>query len=127
MDTVLLLEDNDTSRFVIHTVLEDKGYRVIDATNAEEALAVCREHGSEIAILVADAILRDTNGPAVARRMSALLPGVPILFISGYPREQLIHRGLLEPGDFPDRRTAFLQKPFLPRVLLNQIHQLTEP
>ncbi len=125
MSTVLLLEDNDTSRFVIRTVLEDKGYQVLEATSAEEALGLCREHGARISILIADAILRDTNGPAVARQMTALIPGIPVLFISGYPREQLIHRGLLEPGDFPDRRTAFLQKPFLPKVLLSQVQQLT--
>ena len=126
MATLLLLEDNETSRFVIRTVLEGSGFRVLEATSSEEALAISREHGPEITLLIADAILRDSNGPAVAREMKALLPGVPILFISGYPREQLIHRGLIESLELPGRRTAFLQKPFLPKVLLGKVKELIE-
>jgi CheY-like chemotaxis protein len=122
MRTILVLEDNETSRFVIRTVLEDSGFSVVEASGADEAIRACQDH-PEIDLLIADAILRDSNGPQIAARLREIRPGVPILFISGFPLKQLINRGLLE-SETMGPNVAFLEKPFLPKVLLQNVRTL---
>lgn len=125
MHPVLVLEDNETSRFVIRAVLEQAGLDVVEAVNAEDAIRVCEEHGGRIGLVIADAILRGSNGPEAAKRLRVIAPEVPILFISGFPLEQLVNRGLLRPGELGQANVSFLQKPFLPKALLNKVEDLT--
>jgi DNA-binding NtrC family response regulator len=122
--TVLVLEDDATSRFVLNEILERGGYKVLSSANLSDAISVCRNHPNEIELLIADVVLRGNGGPEGVRELKLLQPGMAILFISGYPLELLENRGLVEKINRPEERTDFLQKPFTAKALLNAVHRL---
>ena len=121
---ILVLEDNEQARFVIRAMLENAGYGVVEAASEPDAFAVCERAEQKIDLLVSDVILSSASGTAAAQRISALRPGLPILFISGYSVEDLIGRGLLDADRFPSTRVSFLQKPFKPQLFLDRIEKL---
>jgi CheY-like chemotaxis protein len=121
---ILILEDNEQARFVIRAMLENAGYGVVEAASEPEAIAVCGRMEQRIDLLVSDVILSSAKGTDAAERISALRPGLPILFISGYGVEDLVSRGLLDSDRFPSTRVSFLQKPFQPQLFLDHIEAL---
>ena len=121
---ILILEDNEQARFVIGAMLEHAVYGVVEAASEPEAIAVCGRMEQRIDLLVSDVILSSAKGTDAAERISALRPGLPILFISGYGVEDLVSRGLLDSDRFPSTRVSFLQKPFQPQLFLDHIEEL---
>jgi two-component system cell cycle sensor histidine kinase/response regulator CckA len=121
---VLVVDDNEASRFVISVVLERAGHETLEADNAEDAFRICR--AQQVDLLISDAILRQAQGTDVARRLREAFPSLPVLFISGYPLQQLVARGLLEADEVGPRRAGFLQKPFLPEALLTAVKTLSK-
>src|SRR5712692_8089647 len=93
---ILVLEDFEQSRYVIRAVLEDAGYSVLDAATGSEALAVCEQPEQRIDLLISDVLLVDTHGTEIALQIASLRPWMPILFISGFPIEEVHNRGLLK-------------------------------
>ena len=65
-------------------VLEGAGYDVIDATNEDEALAICGRADQRINAMVSDVILSSASGTDVAERITLLRLSLPILFVSGF-------------------------------------------
>jgi DNA-binding NtrC family response regulator len=122
--TVLVLEDDASSRFVLNEILERGGYRVSSSASVSDAISICRTHPDEIELLIADVVLRGDGGPEGVRELKLLQPGMAILFISGYPLELLENRGLVEKINRPEERTDFLQKPFTAQALLNVVRRL---
>ena len=121
---ILILEDNEQARFVIRAMLEDAGYKVVEAASEPDAIAVCGLGEQRIDLLVSDVILSSAKGTDAAERILALRPGLPILFISGYGVEDLVSRGLLDSDRFPSNCVSFLQKPFQPQLFLDHIEKL---
>ena len=118
--TILVVEDDFTVCKMISTMLSSGGYAVLSANTAEEALHFCTQ-ASRIDLLLCDMVLPRTDGPTIARQVSALLPELPVLFMSGYTQHPvLLHAGLGE-------TTAFLQKPFTRQTLIAKIQSLLKP
>ncbi len=122
--SVLVLEDDPSSRFVLNAVLESAGFKVLESSRATDAIEICRSHPEPIHLLLSDVVLRGDGGPEIVRELQALQPGMAILFVSGYPLEVLEHRGMLEPADIAAPRRGFLQKPFTAQTLLTVIRGL---
>jgi CheY-like chemotaxis protein len=120
----LVLEDDESSRFVLRLILERAGFKVLESAQAAEAIDICRSHPGLIAIMVSDVVLRGNDGVETVRQAQTLQPEMAILFVSGYPLEFLNTRGLLDPLDMPARNRAFLQKPFTAQAFLSAIRQL---
>jgi CheY-like chemotaxis protein len=124
--TILLLEDDRMVRSLLKSMLESRGHAVLEAANGNEAAVCCQQHQGRIDLVIADVVLRSGSyGMEVAEHLAGLRPTPAILFISGYPLEQLTNRGLLNPDSLPFRKTSFLQKPFSRAALETQVHQLT--
>jgi CheY-like chemotaxis protein len=121
---ILILEDHDQARFVIRAVLESADYSVVEATNENEAIAMCERAEQKIDLMISDVILSNAQGTDVAARIVTLRPTLPILFVSGYGLEDLASGGLLGSAHYPDARIAFLQKPFPPDVLIEYVEKL---
>jgi two-component system cell cycle sensor histidine kinase/response regulator CckA len=102
--TVLLVEDEPMVRQVAERALTRHGYKVITATNGEEALEVINR-GEPIALLVSDVVMPLMDGPTMVREARKTRPKLPILFMSGYAEEQL--RKSIDIDN-----VAFLPKPF---------------
>jgi two-component system, cell cycle sensor histidine kinase and response regulator CckA len=115
-ETILLVEDEGVVRDLASRVLRRLGYRVIPASGPEEALQ--RLEGPRavgIHLLVTDVVMPGMTGPALATRVGSLVPGVVVLYTSGYARETL-SRGADRVVDGP-----FLPKPFAPAELARAV------
>ena len=123
---ILILEDYEQARFVIRAVLEREGFSVIEATDEAEAIAVCSRAEQQIDLMISDVILSNAKGTDVAARIVMLRPTLPILFVSGYEREDLPSGGLLGSAHYPDAGIVFLQKPFPPDVLIEHVEKLLD-
>ncbi len=105
-ETILLAEDEEPLRRLTATLLERHGYVVIAAESANEALIIAEENSRRIDLLLTDLIMPGLSGAAVAERVTELVPGVKVLFMSGYADNIVVRNGNLAPG------AAFLEKPF---------------
>jgi len=111
---VLLVEDDDGIRELMADILRTAGHRVSTAGRAHEALAMADRH-PQPDILVTDVIMPGMNGPALARALAPRLPGLRVLYVSGYAGEALVRNGGIARGE------RFLQKPFSERGLLQSV------
>ena len=118
--TLLLVEDEPALRKLVVTMLEEKGYAVLQAGNGLDAIAVAERHRGEIDLLITDVVMPRLSGPELAQQLRSLRPGVEILFMSGYNDSRLVNRGI-EQAD-----ANLLVKPFTPDQLFSRVHELTE-
>ena len=117
-ETVLLVEDQRAVRALMRTMLKRYGYNVVEAGDAEEALRILAQADGGIDMLLADIVLPGLNGQQLAGRARAMHPGLRVLFVSGYTREEMAGRGV---GELDG---AFLQKPFQPEVLAAAVREV---
>ncbi len=115
LETVLVVEDEQPVRSLARRILERGGYRVLEAGDATEALAVLERHPGSIDLLLSDMILPGTSGTALAERVRRDRPGVRTLLMSGYPST------VTDPHGTAAIPTDFLQKPFTPAALLARV------
>jgi PAS domain S-box-containing protein len=119
-ETVLLVEDEGQIRHLAARVLEAQGYEVITASNGIEAVRIGRERLSEIDALVTDVVLPLLGGREVVARLREERPALPVLYVSGYTR------GTIPDSELVDRNTAFLSKPFTPRLLAERVREVLD-
>ena len=107
-ETVLVVEDDHDVRAYTVEVLRELGYRVLEAHDGPSALRLVeRQDVGRIDLLFTDVVLPGgMNGEQVAARARAVLPGVKVLFTTGYARNAIVHHGRLDPG------VRLLTKPF---------------
>ena len=111
--TVLLVEDEPLIRLFVAELLEDAGFKVVEAANATEAL-VLLESGLEVNVLLTDVDMPNgCNGFELAHKVHESWPGAEILIMSGrqWPAE----------GDLP-QGAAFLAKPCPNEVIVSHVH-----
>lgn len=116
--TILIVEDDGSVRKLIAMVLKNRGYRVIEAADGEEAIELFRLHKDDIDLLLLDVVLPKTNGKAVFDSAVAIKPGIRTVFMSGYTADIIHKKGLFEEG------TNFIQKPIVQGDLIKMIHRL---
>jgi two-component system CheB/CheR fusion protein len=104
-EVILLVEDEDAVRKLARVVLEDCGYVVLDASNGQEGLALCRSHEGSIDLLVTDVVMPALGGSELAKDALQLRPGMKVVFMSGHTLDVVVKEGVRN-------GTAFLQKPF---------------
>lgn len=119
-ETILLVEDDETVRELSRALLERRGYRVIAAVNAEEAIARAADEAGTIHLLLTDVVLPGLNGPELANRLHALRPLIKVLYFSGYTDETFIRRGVLTAG------VPFLHKPFTAMALPRKVRAVLD-
>jgi CheY-like chemotaxis protein len=122
--TILLLDDDSNTLFVLQVILEGLGARVIECASEPCALQRCEELSKNIDLLVADVVLEDSNGPAVVRKVKPLQPLMRLLYISGFSLTELQRRGLLSTKEMVSGSVEFLQKPFSPEQFLESVERL---
>src|SRR6185503_20478404 len=83
-ETVMLVEDDESVRNLVRTMLETKGYEVLAAAGADEAERLCAARTGGVDLLLTDVVMPEVNGRVLAERLAALSPSMRILFMSGY-------------------------------------------
>jgi signal transduction histidine kinase len=114
--TLLLVEDEDVVRRLAAEMLRGAGYRVLEASNGTEAMAIAREE--EIDVLLSDVVMAGMSGPQVAQELRRNRPELRVLFMSGYTADAIASH-----GDLP-ANTSFLPKPFTRAALLGALGDL---
>ncbi|MBA3259113.1 MAG: response regulator [Gemmatimonadales bacterium] len=110
--TVLVVEDEDGVRELAGRILKARGYCVLEARNGAEAVSALDGDTFQVDMVLTDVVVPDLGTDELQRRLRELRPDLPILYMSGYPREDVIERKLIR-SDHP-----FLQKPFTTRELV---------
>jgi signal transduction histidine kinase len=119
-ETVLVVEDQDDVRELTVRVLRRKGYTVLEAASGDEALLAAAAHDGHIDLLLTDVVMPGLSGRQVADQLTAIRPGLRVLFMSGYTDNVIAQRGVLEAG------TAFLSKPFTPDALAAKVREVID-
>ncbi|HEX3556225.1 MAG TPA: ATP-binding protein [Thermoanaerobaculia bacterium] len=117
-EVVLLVEDEDNIREPAVEILESRGYKVLAAPDASQALTLADSHRGPIHILVTDVVMPGRSGNWLAEQLSTRRPGIRILYMSGYPEDSIAHHGVLAPSEH------FLQKPFPPGQFLEKVREV---
>ncbi len=114
---ILIVDDESGIREFLQIFLSARGFEVLSAASGEEALELWSERADEIKLLLTDMVMPGLNGKALADRIRAQRPGLPVIFMSGYLPEAIAEETLDAP---------FLKKPFSPIELLERINQILE-
>jgi two-component system cell cycle sensor histidine kinase/response regulator CckA len=114
---ILLIEDDPVVSTILRVALERAGYEVHSARDGEECLDRASRHGGRFDLLLSDVVLDGHSAAPLLDQLKSLCPATPVLMVSGYPLHLLVERGYLRPGAVDQRRSFFLQKPFMPAEL----------
>jgi two-component system cell cycle sensor histidine kinase/response regulator CckA len=114
-ETILLVEDEESVRTLVESVLRSKGYKVIPAARGDEALALSEQYAQPIALMLVDMVMPRMSGRELARRLAPLHPETKVLFMSGYAGSSA--------SDGLDADTHFIQKPFTSEALARKVRE----
>ena len=110
--TILVVDDESPVRMLVKRILGDQGYRILEAGSGEHALQILRDSGTSVDLLFTDLKMPGMHGTELARMARAMLPSLPILYMSGYSNEL----GSVSEADF-------VEKPFNRAVLLSKVQR----
>jgi CheY-like chemotaxis protein len=116
--TILLVEDEEWVRSLARHVLQQGGYKILEARHGQEALQLWERAKDEVRLMVTDVVMPEMNGSDLARQLLSQRPDLKVIFMSGYTDRDLFDSELLDQG------VAFLQKPFLPNTLSSKVQEL---
>lgn len=117
-ETLLVVEDDETVRMFIKSILEKAGYKVIIADDGEEAVARFKEN-DDISLVLSDVIMPRKNGREMLDEIKKLKPGIKGVFITGYTAAVMQKEGMPE-------ATEFITKPFRREDLLQKIREVLD-
>jgi signal transduction histidine kinase len=115
---VLVVDDEPMVRSMAVRALRQAGYLVLEAESGAQALALMERHGAEVRLVLTDVTMSEMGGRELGRRLAAQRPDLPVLYMSGYPVDEVVRRGMLQ------EYRPFLQKPFAPDTLLGSVRAL---
>jgi len=120
IETILLVEDEDSLRDVTCEYLKNKGYSVLTAAKSESAIAAAESSVQPVDLLLTDVILPGASGVHLAQRLSKSRPQMRVLYVSGYTADTIVHHGGHDPS------FAFLTKPFSLPTLARKIRSILD-
>jgi PAS domain S-box-containing protein len=115
METILVVEDDDDVRAHTVDLLRELGYRVLEAYDGDSALRLLARPDQGVQLLLTDVVMPVMSGWELAEAARRQIPGLKVLFTSGYPRDAILKNGHLEPG------IDLLPKPFSFAALAERI------
>jgi two-component system cell cycle sensor histidine kinase/response regulator CckA len=111
-ETILIVEDAEDVRILARRTLEERGYAVLVARNAEEALEIAKVR--QVDVLLTDIVMPHTSGPQLVASYAAMRETPLVIYMSGYADDALAQYEL-------DAATVFLRKPFTPSLLARTV------
>lgn len=119
-ETILVADDEIAVRDLSRALLENAGYSVLTAVDGEDAIRVFDENKGKIHLALLDVMMPKLGGQAVQEHIHQLNPKVQVLFASGYSREGIHNKYVLDDG------VQLLQKPFHEKELLRAVRTLLD-
>ena len=119
-ETVLLTEDDPGVREIARALLEESGYKVIEAVDGEDAVAKFNENRDDISLLLFDVMMPRKNGKEAYDEIKKTAPWIKVLFFSGYSEDVISTEGFFDPG------ANFISKPVPPHLLLKRVRMILD-
>lgn len=119
-ETILVIEDEEVLRILMREMLVGAGYRVLEASDGEEGVAVYRERRAEVDIVISDMGLPKLSGEQVFRALLTIEPAVQVIFSTGYVRDEQ-RQELLDAG-----ARRFIHKPYRVNELLAALREVLD-
>jgi len=116
--TILLVEDDEVVRRSARRILTSGGYTVLEAGSAAEARTVLATMAGPPDLLLTDVMMPGETGASLVERLRQDHPSLPVLYVSGYPGEDLLQLGLVAGA------VELLRKPFSSRELLARVREV---
>jgi DNA-binding NtrC family response regulator len=113
-ETILIVEDNAALRKLAVSVLKDHGYAVLEAANAEQALAIDSQTPANLDLLIVNLVMPRMSGRQLAEHVALLRPNLRVL----YTADAVPQHGAM------DREANFINKPFTPVLLVQTIRKV---
>ncbi|MBL7049406.1 MAG: PAS domain S-box protein [Nitrospira sp.] len=117
-ETILLAEDEISVRDSVRMLLEEYGYKVIEAVDGHEAFDIFQKRAEEIDLVILDVIMPRMNGKETFDAIKNIRPDVKVIFTSGYSMDLVKDRGLAGVN------IPFISKPVSPEELLAKIRNV---
>ena len=117
-ETILLVEDEEGLRRATRSRLESFGYKVLEAANANAAVALSNQTSGDIHLLLTDVVMPGTNGKSLADQIRKQRPETRVLYISGYTGQRFDEKAMFDPDGH------FLQKPFTRHDLAQKVREV---
>jgi CheY-like chemotaxis protein len=111
VETILLVDDEPDVRDLVREILERKGYHILEARDAEEALRVAAAHPDRIHLLLTDVVMPGMNGRELAARLGQQRPDMKVLYMSGF-RFVLDQHEMAQAGPGLEPGSPIIAKPF---------------
>ncbi len=118
-EVILLVEDDEQVRNLTEEILTGKGYRVIPASSGAEAVTAAKNAG-KIDLLLTDVVMPGMNGRELFSILEAEMPGLKVLYMSGYNDNVIASRGIIENG------VNFIQKPFSVEAMALKVRRVLD-
>jgi len=119
-ESLLLVEDDFSTREAMKTLLEDFGYKVLVAADGQEALDIYEPNADQIELVISDMVMPVMGGVMLYQKLTQRWPDVKMLFVTGHPEKEG-DRALLESGN-----VNWLQKPFSVGAFNEAIYNLLQ-
>jgi two-component system, NtrC family, sensor kinase len=116
-EAILVVEDDEGVRSYTGEILDELHYRVLVAPDAKDALRFIEQPERHIDLLLTDMVMPGLNGRQLADAARAIRPGLPVLFMTGYSRNAIVHQGRLDSG------LSLIQKPFSRDALAAKVRE----
>ena len=114
-EIILLVEDEPALRRVGNRILSDLGYKVLTASDGEEALELALDYGETIALLITDVVMPKMNGPTLVARLRETGRQLSVLYTSGYAPEKL------DTLEDPKNLVWYIEKPWTVDDLISKV------
>jgi len=119
-ETVLVAEDDSGVRGFVKSILEEYGYKVIEAVDGNDAIKKFIENKDKIDFLVLDVVMPNKNGKEAYEEIRKIKSDIKALFTSGYTADIIYNKGFVEEG------FNFISKPVLPTELLKKLREILD-
>jgi len=119
-ETILLVEDNELVRHLGRIILERWEYKVLEASNGDDALNIIASYDGAIDLLLTDVVMPGMNGKALYAKVAEKYQDLKVLYMSGYTDDIIAHRGVLSPG------IQLIQKPFSVNGLASKVREVLD-
>jgi PAS domain S-box-containing protein len=119
-ETILLVEDDSSVRDLVERVLRSRGYHVLAAQHGGDALQLASRTVRGVDLVLTDVVMPSMSGRELVEALQANRPALRVLYMSGYTDDEIIRRGLHDPG------ISFIQKPFTADNLALQVRKVLD-
>ena len=120
-ETILLAEDHDGLRDTAQEMLQALGYRILAASDGTKALELFKQNADEIDLIVMDVVMPSLSGPEAYLEMSAMRPGIRVIFTTGYTPKAKALVSMVERG------AVVLRKPYSLTSLSQTVRGALQP